>query len=310
MVLSTSLKLICVTIADTMKRIYPLIIILSTIIALTGSEVFPDAAVHPLSKEERDFYVSSIMPALAAVQKSMPPAPHGWAVAGETKISAEPPVRVSADIAGFHFAYLITYKRMDGVKEEQRRLDELYAASSGKNREAAKLQIDELIQQQTDTSLALRKATRRRNQREMDRLNAELDENGSKMRAIHEDIDRKIAKDVEPYLLKDAEASILVSINDTSAELPEAGSLAFPGAAFALRREGARSGITSWREGQTMILFGGWEQEKQNRFRTKTDQPLFSPKARTVRIVVTGDRKRTEELMGLIDIGAILRLMK
>ncbi len=293
-----------------MKRIPTLLIIFSMIFALAGSEVFSDAAVHPASKEEGDFYVSVIAPALTVVKKAMPPAPQGWAVAGETKIPADPPGRVSADIAAFHVAYLITYKRMDGVKEEQRRLDELYAASSSRNREAAKLQIDVLIQQQTDTSLALKKAARRRNRQEMERLNAELDENGRKMRAIHEDIDRKIAKDIEPYLVKDAEASILVSLNDASAEQPEGGSLAFPGAAFAVRKEGARAGVTSWREGWTMLLFGEWEQEKQNRFRAKKDQSLFSPKTRTIRIVATGDRKRTEELISMIDIRSILGLMK
>ncbi len=296
------------TTADTMIRTQRLFIILSTIIALAGTDAFPNAALHTASKEERDFYVSAVAPALVAVRKAMPPAPPGWVVAGETNIPADPPGRVPADIADLHVAYLITYKRIDGMKEEQRRLDELYAASSSRNREAAKLLIDELIQQQTDTSLALRKAARRRNRQEMERLNAELDENGRKMRAIHEDIDRKIAKDVEPCLVKDAEASILVSINDARAELPEGGSVAFPGA-FALRSEGARSGITSWREGRMMILFGGWEPERQNRFRSKTDPIHFSPKARTIRIVVTGDRKRTEELIGLIDLRAILGLM-
>ncbi len=278
------------------------------VLALACSIAAADAR-HPATKEEKNYYVSTIVPALTVVKKALPPAPKGWMIAEETGIPADPPDRVSSDIAGLHIAYLITYKRIAGVKEEQRRLDDLYAASSNKNRDAAKPRIDELIKQQTETSLALRKATRRKNQTEIERLNEELDENGRKMRAVHEDVDRNISLDVEPLLVKDAEASILVSLNDSRAELPQGEPLAFSKAAYALRKGGTRAGITSWREGQTMILFGGWEQENPGRFRAKAAPSSFSPKARTISIVITGDPRRSKELAGMIDFSAILGLM-
>ncbi len=297
--------------ADIMKPFLPLFIAVTTAAVLAGgSAAFAEATSHPPTKEEKDFYASTVVPALNAVRKAMPPAPAGWVVAGETKISPDPSGLAPADVAVFHVAYLITYKRVTGIKEELRRLDDRYAESSGRNQEDAKPRIDELIRQQTETSLALRKATRRKNQKDMDRLNDELDENGRKMRAVHEDVDKKIALDVEPYLVKDAEAVVLVSLNDAIAELPQGEPLAFPKAAHALRREGTRAGITSWREGQTMILFGGWRLEREGRFRVQADPQPFSPKVRAVRIVVTGDRKRSDSLIGSIDLRALLDLMK
>ncbi len=296
--------------AKTMTGISHLFISLTAIIALVGSTVHADAVVHPATKEEKEFYVSTIVPALTVIKNAMPPAPKGWIITGETKIGNGPPDRVSGDIADLHISYTITYKRIAGVKEEQRRLDDLYAESSNRNQEDAKLRIDELIQQQTETSLALRKATRRRNQAEMERLNGELEENGRKMRAIHEAVDRKISLDVEPHLVKDKEASILVSLNDASAELKPGEPFAVPKAAYALRKEGERAGATSWREGKTLILFGAWEPEKDGKFRAKADPTSFLPKARTVTIVITGDRKRAEDLIAMINIKAILGLMK
>jgi len=293
-----------------MTRISNSFIPLTVIIALAGWTVSADAVVHPATKEEKEFYVSTIVPALTVIKKAMPPAPEGWIIAGETNIDSGPPDRVSGDIADLHINYTITYKRIAGVKEEQQRLDDLYAESSNRNREAAKLQIDELIQQQSQTSLALRKATRRRNQPEMERLNDELEENGRKMRAIHEDVDRKISLDVEPHLVKDTEASILVSLNDTNADLSQGEPLAVPEAVHARRKEGERAGVTSWREGTTVILFGEWERMQEDRFRAKADRAPFSSKARTITIVINGDRKRAESLIGRMNLKGILGLMK
>jgi hypothetical protein len=293
-----------------MTRISHSFIPLIAIIILVDWTVSADAVVHRATKEEKEFYVSAIVPALTVIKKAMPPAPEGWIITGETNIDNGPPVQVSGDIADLHISCMITYKRIAGVKEEQRRLDDRYAESSNRNREAAKLRIDELIQQQTETSLALRKATRRRNQPEMERLNDELEENGGKMRAIHEDVDRKISLDVEPYLVKDAEASILVSLNDTNADLSQGEPLAVPEAVHARRKEGERTGVTSWREGTMLILFGEWERMKDDRFRAKAEQPSFSSKARTITIVITGDRKRAESLIGRMNLKAILGLMK
>ncbi len=295
---------------DTMKRIRTSLIALSAIIALIAPPVNAGPAARPATKEERDLYASVVVPALNSIKNAMPPAPNGWIVASEAKIPSAPPEQVTGDPTGLRFVYKITYKRIAGLKEEQRRLDDAYAESSSKNQEAAKPLIDDLIQQQTDTSLALRKASRRRDQHEMQRLNDELDENGRKMRAIHEDVDTRISRDVEPYLVKDAEASIRISINDNRSELLQGEPFVLQNAAFALRREGERSGIASWREGQTVILFGNWEPDGQGRFRANTGQPPFSPKVQTITITVTGGRKRADTLISQIDLRTILSLMK
>ncbi len=293
-----------------MKRIPTLLIVLSAIATLIAPATTAGSAARPATKEERDFYASVVVPVLNSIKKAMPPAPNGWIVASEEKNPSAPPEQVTGDSTGLHLVYTITYKRLTGLKEEQLRLDEAYAESSNKNQEAAKPLIDELIQQQTETSVALRKASRMRNQHEMQRLNDELDENGRKMRAIHEDVDRKISRDVEPYLVKDAEASIRISLNDNRLDLLQGEPFVQHQAAFALRREGERSGIASWREGRTVILFGNWELEGQGRFRANIDQPPFSPKVQTITITVAGDRKRVNTLIGQIDLRTILGLMK
>jgi len=295
---------------DTMKRISSSLIALSAVITLIVPAAIAGPAAHAATKEEKDYYVSAVVPALKTIKKAMPPAPDGWIVANETRIIPDPPELATGDLGGLRVAYTIAYKRLAGVKEEKRRLDDAYADSSSKNQETAKPLIDELIRQQTETSLALRKASRRRNEPEMRRLNDELDENGRKLRVVHEDVDKRISRDVEPYLVKDGEASIRVSLNETRAELPQGEPFVQKKAAFALRREGQRLGITSWREGQTLILYGSWETDGEARFRAAADQRPFSPKARSIAITITGDRKRTEALIGRIDLGAVLGLMK
>jgi hypothetical protein len=299
-----------VPVIDAIKRIRTSLITLSAIITLMAPAVTADPAAHPATQGEKDFYASVVVPALKTIKKAMPPAPNGWVVASETQIPSAPPKQVTGDLAALHVAYTITYKRLAGVRDEQRRLDDAYADSSNKNQEAAKPVIDELIRQQTETSLALRKASRRRNQHEMQRLNEELDENGRKMTTIHEDVDKRVSRDVEPYLVKDAEASIRISLNDNRLELPQGEAFVQQKAAFALRREGERLGITSWREGRTVILFGNWEPVGEDRFRAHTGQRPFSPKVQTIMITVTGDGKRADTLIARIDLRTILDLME
>ena len=76
----------------------------------------------------------------------------------------------------------------------------------------------------------------------MQRLNDELDENGKTMRTLHEETDRKIALGVKHYLIKDAEASIRISLNDSRAELSLGEPVSVRGVGFALRREGGPAG--------------------------------------------------------------------
>ncbi len=280
------------------------------IFSLIASRVMADSDTQPAAGDERQFYASVVAPAMTAVKKALPPAPPGWVVAGETKLDTAPLEKSVDGMRSLRFSCFISYKRVEGLQEEKKRLDDAYRESSRRHEEAAKPQIEELLKKQTETSLKLRKATRRKNQQEVLRLNDELDENGKTMRALHEETDRKIALDMENYLIKDSLASIRVSLNDNGAELLHGEPISVRGAAFALRREGERTGTTVWREGQTLILYGDWQQEPENTFRAKVEQQPFAPKAKIVKILITGEKKRVEQLLKKMDVKAILSLTK
>jgi hypothetical protein len=292
-----------------MNRIVAAITALFMIFSLIASRVMA-GDTQPAAGDEKQFYVSVVTPAMAMVKKALPPAPPGWVAAGEAKLDM-PPLEKGADgMRSLRFFCSISYKRVEGIQTERKRLDDAYRESSGRHEDAAKPLIGELLKKQTETSLKLRKATRRRNQKEIQRLNDELDENGKTMRALHEETDKKIAQDTEKYLIKDSEASIRVSLNDEEAELMNGEPVSIRGAAFALRREGERAGATGWKEGQTLVLYGDWLQERERGFRAKGEQQPFAAKAQTVKILITGERKRAEQLFKKMDVKAVLSLMK
>jgi hypothetical protein len=262
--------------------------------------------IPPAVEGKKVFYATTVIPAITTVKKAMPQPPEGWIAASDNVL----PAPVPDESNQVHFHYQITFRRVAGVQKEKTRLNDAFTESSRKHNEEAKPLIEKLIDQQSETARALRKATRNRNQLQIQRLNEELDENGRKMKALHDDIEGKIAQEVEPYLVKDAEASIEVSINDAIAVLPDGKLFTNPDTAFAIRKEGGRVGATGWNEGQIVLLYGDWRQESQDVFRAKIDQLPFAPKAKTIKIVLSGDRKRMNELSKQMDLNAILSLMK
>jgi hypothetical protein len=283
------------------------ILVLSLFLAALPARA--EITARPPTQSERDFYVSTTLPVIRTVKKALPPAPEGWIVSEETGIDPMPRL-VSDAMRYLRFVYHITYRRVKGVKEEKRKLDEAFSESSRRHREAAKPLIDVLIKQQTETSLALRKATRRRNQAEEKRLNDELDENGRKMRALHEDVEKKISRDMEPYLVKDTEAALQISVNDEGATNLQGSPVIVPKAAFAFRSDGERTGPIAWKEGQTVALFGAWRQEKTNVFGTAEKILLLDPKVRTIMVTLTGDQVRAAQLFSQMDLKAILLLLE
>jgi hypothetical protein len=293
-----------------MKRLATLITGMLLFFLLFVPRVQAGGETQPVVEGEKNFYAAVVVPAMMIVKKALPPAPAGWVTTAETRIETAPPGRGGDAVRSLRFSYVITYRRVEGLAEEEKRLDDVYRESSMRHEEEAKPQIEELLKKQTETSLKLRKAARRRNQAEVRRLNDELDENGKTMRALHEETDGKIALDVDRYLIKDAEASIRVSLNDSRAELLPGEPVSVRGAAFALRREGGPAGATIWKEGQTLVLYGDWQLERENTFRIKGEQPLFSAKAKTVCILITAEKKRAEQLFKKMDVKAILSLMK
>ena len=268
-----------------------------------------EIAARPPTQGERDFYASTSLSAVTTVKKAMPPAPAGWIVAKETGIDPMPEF-VSDAMQHLRFTYYIMYKRVAGVKEEKKKLDDAYAESSRQRREAAKPLIDELIKQQTETSLALRKATRRRDHAGEKRLNDELEENGRKMRAVHEDVEKKVNQDIEPYLVKDTEVSLQISVNDEGTKILRGEPVSVPKAAFAYRSDGERTGSVAWKEGRTVVLFGAWRQEKENVFGTAEKIRLQDRRVRTIMITLTGDQARTAQLFEQMDMKSILSLLE
>lgn len=260
-------------------------------------------------RDEKKSFAASGPEELKAVKKAMPPAPPGWVVAGETT-DAPRPGTASAGAGNLRFTYMIAYRRVSGVLQEKKMLSDAYAESSRKHRDEVRPLIDALIKQQTRTSLALKKASRRRNRVEEERLNNELDDHGRKMQALHDEVDGRIGLDVEPYLVRDAEASIRVDVNDDRAVVvPRGEPVSVPGAAFAFRREGERAGATTWKEGQTLVLYGQWE-EKDRVIRARPLPSSGDSKARTIKITVTGDRGRVEQLLGQTVLKTLLKLLE
>ena len=269
----------------------------------------PAAGASEGTAQPPDQNRSAAPSALTTIKAALPAAPSGWIIRDETKIDvalgtnrgrrSESAVR-----------YQIRYRRSAGVREEQKKLDEVFAESSRRNQEAAKPQIDELIRQQTSVSLALKKAERRRNEAEQKRLNDELVENGKKMRSLHEEVDRTISREVEPYLVKNAEALIVVGINEEAEEIPQEGqAFEYRKAVFALRTDGERAGMTGWKEGMLLILFGDWQRSGTTRFRGTVRPGLPQDQAQTVSLSITGERKLAEQLLKATDMKSILKLM-
>jgi len=283
-----------------------ILLIIST--ATVGVHANDDA--KPLDQDKNNFYKSAALSVRDKIRKAMPTAPVGWTASDEVKIDSFPDPESDGINQYYRFSYQIHYKRLAGIKEEKKRLAEVYAESSERHGEEVNAQIDDLLRQQTVASEALRKASRRKNVAEIQRLNNELEENGRKMRAIHEDVEDKISRDVGQYLLKDTEAVINIVVNNERAEDVYGDPLTVSEAAFAFRREGERKGPTTWQEGKTIILYGDWQQVGFGVFRGHLLPGPNNPKAQTICITITGARNRAVDLMNQMDSKAILSLMK
>jgi hypothetical protein len=286
------------------------ITIILFIIFTTVVYAYANDGPKPDAQGKNNFIKSDALLVLDKIKKAMPTAPVGWTVDSETKIDSLNEPEIDEANQSYRFTYQIRYKRITGIKAEKKRLYEVYTESSERHGEEANAQINELLKQQTATSLALRKATRRKKQTEIQRLNNELVENGRKMRAIHEDVDNKISHDVDQYLLKDTEAIIDIVVNGESAEDIYGEPVSISKAAFAIRRKGEQKGPLIWQEGKTVILFGDWQQVGIGVFKGHVLQKPQNKKVQTIKITITGARNRVVELLSQMDKTALLSLMK
>lgn len=246
--------------------------------------------------------------ALTVLRQALPQAPEGWIVVDETRTDPSGSARVPGK-GLCRLLYSLGYRRVAGMREERKRFDTAYTESSRRNREATRPQIDELIRQQTATSLALRKAVRRRDAAEEKRFNAELEANGVRMRSLHEETDRRIAQDMAPFLIRDAEAGVAIVLNEEAAELPPGETVTVAGAAFAVYRPGRTTGAAVWKEGELVVLYGDWRPQGSGLIRaripTGTDRQVWS-----VKITITGAQARAEQFLEKLDLKAVLSLMQ
>ncbi len=300
-------------IIGSMKQTVLFFIIINIVLSVSSTSaiyVHANDGQSTVDQGKNNVYESEAFSILNKMKKAMPTAPPGWVVAGETIIDSFPGSENDAARQSYHFAYQIQYRRVTGVKEEKKKLNEVYIESSERHGEEANTQINDLLRQQTAAALALRKATRHKNQAEIERLNDELEDNGRKMRAIHEDVDNKIGRDVAPYLLKDTEAIIEIVEDDEKVEGLYGEPLSVSNAVFAFRSEGEQKGPMIWQEGKTVVLFGPWQQAGNGVYRCDILHKHQSQRAQSIKITITGARNRALELLNQMDQNALLSLIK
>jgi hypothetical protein len=281
-----------------------------SVLCLCGTAVPAAEGGRTPTQQERDFYVSSIVPALTVIRIALPPAPEGWVREGETVIDRESSPMPADDIANFHFTYSVTYRRTKGVVEEERKLEEAAAEITKRNTDSAEARVLELNKKKTEINKAIKKARERKETGRERKLKKELEEIKKSIDTVPQERDRKIAEETGPLLVRDRMIEVQVTVNESAAEYPDLKSFTRPKAAFALRRDGERQGATGWKEGRTVILYGDWQEVKNNSFRLRMEQRPFSSRAQSIRIAIAGDRARTEQFLKKTDIRSILDLMK
>jgi hypothetical protein len=231
-------------------------------------------------------------------------------VESKTAIAASLPDQVSQEPGSLRYDYAITYKRIDGVSDEQKRLDETAAAVRKEATDAAKVRRDKLMKKKTLTRQALFKAQNNQEEAKEKRFKKELAKIEGDLKALTGDTEQKILQATEPLLVKDAVLSIRLSLDEGTIAFPEARAFTRPKVAFALRREGMRIGVTEWKETEVLILYGDWQEVQPNSFRARMEKKPFGPKPQTIMLSVIGDEKRTTQFLKQMGLKDIVGLMK
>lgn len=292
------------------NRIVPVLIALLLLAAGASQAVGADGVMHPPTQEEKAFYAGVVVPALTKIEHTLPPAPQGWTVESRTVIAPALADQVSLEPGSFRYDYAIAYKRVDGVSDEQKRLDEAAATVQKEAAEAARVRYDELMKKKTLTRQALSKAQKDKAIGNERRFKKELEELERNLNALPGETEQKILQATEPLLVKDAGLSIRLSLDEGAIAYPEAKAFTRPKVAFALRREGTRIGVTGWKETEILILYGDWQEVQPNSFRARMEKKPFGPKPQTILLSVTGDEKRTTQFLKQMGLKDIVGLMK
>lgn len=293
-----------------MKQRVPVLVAL---IFLASGAFRPSLAggeMHSPTLEEKTFYTNIVVPALTTIERAMPPAPQGWAVESRTAIAPTLPDQVSIEPGSFRYDYAIVYKRIDGVGDEQKRLDETAAAVQKEAAETAKEQHDTLMKKMALTRQALLKARNDKAVGRERRLKKELAETERNLAALPGEMEQKVLQATEPLLVKDAGLLVRLSLDEGAAAFPDAKAFTRAKVAFALRKEGMRVGVTGWKETETLLLYGDWQEVQPNSFRARMEKKPFGPKPQAILLSVTGDEKRTARFLKQLGLKDIVGLMQ
>jgi flagellar motor protein MotB len=194
---------------------------------------------------------------------------------------------------------------VDGVGDEQKRLDETAAAAQKEATDAATAQNKKLTTKKTLTRQALFKAQNNKDAAKEKQFKRELAKIERDLKALPVDMEQKVLQATEPLLVKDAGLLVRLSLDESAIAFPDAKAFTRPKVAFALRREGTRIGVTGWKETEVLILYGDWQEVQPNSFRARMEKKPFASKPQTVMLSVIGDENRTTKFlkqMGLKDI--------
>ncbi len=220
------------------------------------------------------------------------------------------PDQVSIGPGSFRYDYAITYRRIDGVGDEQKRLDETAATVQKEMQEAARAQTKKLMTKKTLTRRALFKARNNQDAEKEKQFKRELTKIERDLAALPGETEQKILQATEPLLVKDAGLLVRLSLDEDAVVFPDAKAFTRARVAFALRKEGMRVGVTGWKETETLILYGDWQEVQPNSFRARMEKKPFGRKPQAILLSVTGDEKRAARFLKQLSLKDIVGLMQ
>jgi len=259
---------------------------------------------------EKDFYSNVVLPTMATIKKAMPPTPAGWVVESETTMPSSLAEKVSGSPAHLHYSLMITYKREKDLAEQTKRRNESVPAVQKKYDEETHAKLDELSRKKEETEKGIARAQKRKEIGRERKLKKELDAINKRLAEVPEESALALAKELEPFVIRDSWAAVRVSLDERDVEFPNGNPFTRPKAAFALRTEGTRSGPAEWIDGKTIILYGDWQEVRKNVFHAEVAQKPFWPKPQTIIIQIIGDRARTDQMLKQMSLKDIVGLMK
>jgi hypothetical protein len=269
-----------------------------------------EGEMHSPTQEETAFYTSVVAPALMKIERAMPPAPQGWIVESKTVIAPSLPEQVALEPGSLRYDYAITYKRIDGISDEQKRIDDKAAAVQKEATDAASVRRDKLMKKKTLTRQAMFKAKNNNDGEKEKRFKKELEKIERDLNALPKDAEQKILKATEPLLVRDAVLTVRLSLDEGAITFQEAKAFTRPKVAFALRREGMRMGLTGWKETELLFLYGDWQEVQPDFFRARMIKKPFQPRPQTIALSVTGDARRATQFLKQMGLKDIVGLMK